>query len=106
MVEIFGSRMEITNPGLPLVQTDRFLDSPPRSRNEAMASFMRRIGVCEERGSGSRLVRYKWVGLDSELPAAGKRYPCNDNIRFKLPSKNLEQGDLVLRVRDERGDST
>ena len=23
-----------------------------RSRNEALASFMRRIGVCEERGSG------------------------------------------------------
>lgn len=52
MVEIFESRMEISNPGLPLVQTDRFLDSPPRSRNETLASFMRRIGVCEERGSG------------------------------------------------------
>ncbi|WP_308169348.1 ATP-binding protein [Acidithiobacillus ferriphilus] len=52
MVEIFADRMEITNPGLPLVQTHRFLDSPPRSRNEALASFMRRIGVCEERGSG------------------------------------------------------
>ncbi|OQX18430.1 MAG: transcriptional regulator [Desulfobulbaceae bacterium A2] len=52
MVEIFSHRMEITNPGLPLVQTDRFLDSPPRSRNEALASFMRRIGICEERGSG------------------------------------------------------
>jgi predicted HTH transcriptional regulator len=52
MVEIFSRRMEITNPGLPLVQTDRFLDSPPKSRNEALASFMRRIGVCEERGSG------------------------------------------------------
>lgn len=52
MVEIFANRMEITNPGLPLVQTERFLDSPPRSRNEALASFMRRIGVCEERGSG------------------------------------------------------
>ncbi|MEZ4461505.1 MAG: ATP-binding protein [bacterium] len=52
MVEIFANRIEITNPGLPLVKTDRFLDSPPRSRNEALASFMRRIGVCEERGSG------------------------------------------------------
>jgi ATP-dependent DNA helicase RecG len=41
-----------TNPGLPLVNPDRFLDSPPKSRNEALASFMRRIGVCEERGSG------------------------------------------------------
>ena len=52
MVEIFTNRIEITNPGLPLVQTHRFLDSPPRSRNEALASFMRRIGICEERGSG------------------------------------------------------
>jgi ATP-dependent DNA helicase RecG len=52
MVEIFSNRMEITNAGTPLVKTDRFLDSPPKSRNEALASFMRRIGVCEERGSG------------------------------------------------------
>ena len=51
-VEIFSDRMEITNPGRPLVDTQRFLDSPPRSRNEALASFMRRSGVCEERGSG------------------------------------------------------
>lgn len=52
MIEIFENRMEISNPGIPLVQTDRFLDTPPRSRNEALASFLRRIGVCEERGSG------------------------------------------------------
>ncbi len=52
MIEIFPGRMEITNPGTPLVKTERFLDSPPKSRNEALASFMRRIGVCEERGSG------------------------------------------------------
>lgn len=52
MVELFGDRMEITNPGLPLVDTQRLLDHPPRSRNEALASLMRRIGICEERGSG------------------------------------------------------
>ena len=52
MVEIFSDRMEITNPGKPLVDTYRFLDSPPRSRNEAMASLLRRTGICEERGSG------------------------------------------------------
>lgn len=52
MIEIFSDRMEITNPGAPLVSPDRFLDTPPRSRNEALASFMRRIGICEERGSG------------------------------------------------------
>lgn len=52
MIEIFSDRIEITNPGVPLVKTERFLDSPPKSRNESIASFMRRIGVCEERGSG------------------------------------------------------
>ncbi len=52
MIEIFDDRMEITNPGIPLVKTERFLDSPPRSRNDALASFMRRVRICEERGSG------------------------------------------------------
>ena len=52
MVEIFTDRMEITNPGLPLIDKARFVDHPPVSRNEQLASFMRRIGVCEERGSG------------------------------------------------------
>lgn len=52
MIELFDSRLEITNPGKPLVDTQRFIDSPPRSRNEWLASFMRRIGVCEERGTG------------------------------------------------------
>jgi ATP-dependent DNA helicase RecG len=52
MIEIFSDRMEITNPGLPLVKTERFLDTPPRSRNEDIASVMRRLGICEERGSG------------------------------------------------------
>ncbi len=52
MVEIFSDRMEITNPGVPLVKTERFLDNPPKSRNEDLASFMRRVGICEERGSG------------------------------------------------------
>ena len=52
MVEIFDDRMEITNPGEPLVDTRRFVDTPPKSRNEALASLMRRFRICEERGSG------------------------------------------------------
>lgn len=59
LLEIFDNRMEITNPGNPLIDTHRFLDCPPRSRNEALASFLRRIGVCEERGSGVDKVVYQ-----------------------------------------------
>lgn len=52
MIEIFEDRMEIGNPGVPLMKPERFLDTPPRSRNEVLASLMRRMGICEERGSG------------------------------------------------------
>lgn len=52
MVEIFSDRVEITNPGRPIINTMRFIDYPPQSRNEILASFMRRINICEERGSG------------------------------------------------------
>ncbi len=52
MIEIFSDRIEVTNPGQPLIDTLRLLDSPPRSRNEKLAGIMRRFKVCEERGSG------------------------------------------------------
>ena len=52
MVEIFSDRMEITNPGEPLVDTLRFIDTPPRSRNEDIAALMRRMKICEEGGTG------------------------------------------------------
>jgi predicted HTH transcriptional regulator len=52
LIELFDDRLEISNPGVPLVDTTRLLDTPPRSRNEAVASMMRRMNVCEERGTG------------------------------------------------------
>lgn len=52
MIEIFTDRIEITNPGVPLVDTNRFIDTAPKSRNESLASLMRRLNICEERGSG------------------------------------------------------
>jgi len=52
MIEIFDNRIEITNPGTPLVEVDRFIDNPPKSRNECIASLLRRTHICEERGIG------------------------------------------------------
>jgi ATP-dependent DNA helicase RecG len=52
MIEIFDDRLEVTNPGLPLLDPLRFIDMAPRSRNEFLGTAMRQVGVAEERGSG------------------------------------------------------
>ena len=51
-IEIFSNRIEITNPGFPLVDIKRIIDNPPKSRNEKLASLMRKFGLCEELGRG------------------------------------------------------
>jgi predicted HTH transcriptional regulator len=50
-VEIFSDRMEITNSGKPATEPKRFIDDN-RTRNDKLAALMRKIGICEERGSG------------------------------------------------------
>ena len=51
-VELFDNRIEIINPGTPLVDIQRIIDNPPKSRNERLASLMRRFRMCEELGTG------------------------------------------------------
>ncbi len=51
MIEIYFDRVEISSPGQPLISTDRFIDEY-QSRNEELADIMRRMGFCEEKGSG------------------------------------------------------
>ena len=51
VVEIYENRIEITNAGNSLIVPDRMLDER-RSRNEKLASTMRVLGLCEERGGG------------------------------------------------------
>jgi ATP-dependent DNA helicase RecG len=51
MIELYSDRLEISNPGAPFIPPDRFIDEY-RSRNERLADLMRRLGVCEEMGSG------------------------------------------------------
>lgn len=51
MIEIYSDRVEVSSPGQPLISTDRFIDEY-QSRNEELADIMRRMGFCEEKGSG------------------------------------------------------
>ena len=52
MIEIFDDRIEFTNPGEALVESLRFIDHSPMSRNEKITDMMRRMRICEERGIG------------------------------------------------------
>lgn len=51
VVDIYDDRLEVTNPGLPVLPVDRFIDEN-LSRNEAFARALRELGICEERGHG------------------------------------------------------
>jgi ATP-dependent DNA helicase RecG len=97
MVEIFDSRIEITNPGEPLVDAQRFLDTPPRSRNEVMASLMRRFRICEERGSGIDKVVFQ-VEL-FQLPAPLFEVPAGFTRTVLFAHKPLSAMDKADRVR-------
>ncbi len=50
-VELYEDRVEISNPGLPVIETERFIDGY-QSRNERLTDLMRRLKICEERSSG------------------------------------------------------
>ncbi len=78
-IEIFEDRIEFYNPGVPLINVDRFIDHPPVSRNEKLASFFRRIGYVEERGTG----------IDKVILSIEKQL---------LPAPNFIKGDLYTKV--------
>jgi ATP-dependent DNA helicase RecG len=97
MVEIFADRLEITNPGEPLVDIQRFVDTPPRSRNETLASLMRRFRICEERGSGidkvvSQVEMY-------QLPAPLFESPEGFTRTVLFAHRDLKDMDKADRVR-------
>jgi ATP-dependent DNA helicase RecG len=51
MIEMFDDRIEISNPGIPAIGVNRFIDEN-KSPNERLANLMRRFNICEEKGSG------------------------------------------------------
>jgi len=95
-IEIFSDRIEVTNPGTPLIDTIRFMDEPPQTRNEKICAFMRRVGICEERGSGiDKVVNLAEV---YQLPAPDFRTKTNHTIALlfaPIPFKQMDRNDRV-----------
>ncbi|MDA1014742.1 MAG: putative DNA binding domain-containing protein [Planctomycetota bacterium] len=97
MVQMFDERMEITNPGEPLVDTLRFIDTPPRSRNEALAALMRRMGICEEGGSG---IDKAVESIEAfQLPAPDVTAPPGNTTATLFGPKTLTDMNAEERIR-------
>ncbi|MEZ5069575.1 MAG: ATP-binding protein [Bacteroidales bacterium] len=94
---IFDDRIDISNPGKPLISTMRFVDHNPKSRNERLAHFMRRLNICEERGSGIDKVIFECEY--NRLPAPkfieGDNFTCVTLLAYKT----LRQMDREDKIR-------
>lgn len=97
LIVIYDDRIEITSPGVPLIDVNRFVDAPPRSRNEKLASMMRRMHICEERGSGWDRVA---AAIEfHQLPAPVIRIAEQNTIVTLSSPKPLSQMDDEEKVR-------
>lgn len=88
MVEVFKNRIEFSNAGAPLVAIERIVDSVPVSRNENIAGFMHKCGICEERGSG----------YDKIVEATGK----NELLAPRIENQNNQFTKAILFAKVSR----
>lgn len=96
MVEIYSDRMEISNPGKPFISPDRFIDEY-QSRNERLADLMRRLGICEEKGSGvDKVVEAAEI---FQLPAPDFRVGERRTSCVLFAHKDFESMDRNDRIR-------
>ena len=96
MIEVYINRVEISNPGEPVVPVERFIDGY-QSRNERLADLMRRFGICEEKSSGiDRVVQAAEV---YQLPAPAFRAGHRRTIVTLYGPKPFEDMDREDRTR-------
>lgn len=96
MVEVYSNRVEVSNPGEPLVPVERFIDGY-QSRNERLADLMRRMGICEEKSSGiDRVVQAAEV---FQLPAPDFRTSSRRTSVVISGLRRFEEMDRSDRVR-------
>jgi predicted HTH transcriptional regulator len=96
MIEVYDDRVEISNPGEPIVPVERFIDGY-QSRNERMADLMRRMRICEEKSSGVDKVVH--VAEEFQLPAPDFRSAYNRTMAVLFGPKPFEDLDREGRIR-------
>lgn len=96
MVEIYSNRVDISNPGEPIVPVERFIDGY-QSRNERLADLMRRMRICEEKSSGIDKVIH--AAEVYQLPAPDFRAGHQRTIVTIYGPKDLEDMDRDDRIR-------
>ncbi len=96
MIELYEDRMEISNPGKPFIPPDRFIDEY-QSRNESLADLMRRLGICEEKGSGVDKVIQAVEAF--QLPAPDFRVGQTRTSVVLFAHKEFEAMDRNDRIR-------
>lgn len=96
MIEIYCDRIEITNPGIPLIPTDRFIDEY-KSRNERLTDLMRRFRICEEKSSGIDKVVASAEAW--QLPAPDFRCSEHHTSVILFAHKDFSDMDRKERVR-------
>jgi ATP-dependent DNA helicase RecG len=96
MIEIYSNRIEISNPGEPIVPVERFIDGY-QSRNERLADFIRRMSICEEKSSGIDRVVHQAEAF--QLPAPDFRAGYRRTITIVYGPKPFEEMDREDRVR-------
>ncbi|MBI4676607.1 MAG: putative DNA binding domain-containing protein [Elusimicrobia bacterium] len=97
-VEVYDDRIEVTNPGLPILPVDRFIDEN-QSRNERFANALRQLGICEERGHGMDEVvaHIEVFQLPPYAYRLGTRHTTIILSRYK-PLKDLTPNERIYAV--------
>lgn len=96
VIEVYADRVEIASPGKPFISPDRFIDEY-QSRNERLADLMRRLRVCEEKGSGIDKVVHSAEAF--QLPAPDFRVSERKTTAVLFGHKPFDDMDRGERIR-------
>lgn len=99
-VEIYDNRIEISNPGTPLIEPKRFLDFKPKSRNDELADLLGNLNIVESRGTGIDKVVNALE--DNDLPAMDIKTQASETtvvtLNIKKAFKDMSNPEKIFSI--------